>query len=186
MNQWTQRWETQSYQMALFCNSFHLKTSYNGFSEWSETFQLERFCRYRLQTAVKFLRLLLLWRQKQYFLETDKRTSYLQIVCIHVLRNSLFCPTLSIVIWFNSLQNIYKICRNISLLWHNIFTGVPFRWGRTLQLWNQEKRLTGKNFYFDEQKFQPFFWGFFKRRYKLTKVWGAGLLLRLFPGYPVY
>ena len=143
MNQWTQRWETQSYQMALFCNSFHLKTSYNGFSEWSETFQLEKSCRYRLQTAVKFLRLLLLWRQKQYFLETDKRTPYLSIVCIHIQR-------------FNILQNIYKICRNISLLWHNIFTGVPFRWGRTLQLWNQEKRLTGKNFYFDEQKFQPF------------------------------
>ena len=96
-----------------------------------------------------------------------------------------FAP-LCLVIWFDILQNIYKICRNISLLWHNIFTGVPFRWGRTLQLWNQEKRLTGIFFYFDEQKFQPFFWGFFKRRYKLTKVWGAGLLLMLFPGYRVY
>ena len=122
MNQWTQRWETQSYQMALFCNSFHLKTSYNGFSEWSETFQLERFCRYRLQTAVKFLRLLLLWRQKQYFLETDKRTPYLSIVCIHLLRNSLFCPTLSIVIWFNILQHSYTKYAEISLFYGTIFS----------------------------------------------------------------
>ena len=162
LNQWTQRWETQSYQMALFCNSFHLKICFTtSYKQWWVSLNEVELSNWK--DSADIVSRLLSSFCDFYFYGDKNNTSWkltrghltFQLYVFNYSEDHYFAP-LCLVIWFNILQNIYKIFRNISLLWHNIFTGVPFRWGRTLQLWNQEKRLTGKNFYFDEQKFQPF------------------------------